>query len=178
MLDSTPEMGVSLDTQPGEQPDPVGVVLAERVLRGKADRRHDATDRPLDAASTLRTWLARQPEDASLRVETIERYERAGRLDIALELARDGVRLDPKSGPARLTLGMVQHAAGNDRAGLLALRHAQTLMRRPDEKANVSTLIGALRARAPDSLRALFYADSLANEVPAPADTARPHPSR
>jgi Flp pilus assembly protein TadD len=139
----------------------------------------DALGHPLDAAETFRAWLAHQPEDYSLRVEAMERYDALGRKDIALEMARDAVRRAPKSGEAHLALGMALHESGDETAALLQMRRAQSMLRGPGQGARVGALIGAMRARAPDSLRALFAADSSANEIPpSAADSSRRRPAR
>ena len=139
----------------------------------------DALGHPLDAAESFRAWLARQPDDNPLRVETMQRYEELGRKDIALELARDGVRRAPKSGEARLAFGMALHEAGDETSGLREMRHAQFLLRKPEQRAGIGALIATMRAHAPDSLRALFAADSSANEIPAAAaDSSRGLPAR
>jgi tetratricopeptide (TPR) repeat protein len=139
----------------------------------------DALGHPLEVAETFRAWLAFQPEDNSLRVETMERYDALGRKDIALELARDGVRRAPKAGAARLALGMALHEAGDERAALLEMRRAQSLLRKPGQGERIGALIAGMRSRAPDSLRALFAADSSANENPAAAtDSSRSRPAR
>ena len=139
----------------------------------------DALNQPLDAAGVLRAWLAHQPDDYSLRVETMERYDAAGRKDIALELAREGVRLAPRSGEARLAFGMALHESGSEQAALHEMRHSQALVRKPEQRARIGALIAAMRGRAPDSLRALFAADSSAYEGPAAAaDSLNARPAR
>jgi tetratricopeptide (TPR) repeat protein len=138
----------------------------------------DQLGHPLEAAETFRAWLSHQPGDNALRVEAMERFDALGRKDIALELAREGVRLAPKSGEARLALGMALQATGGTRAALPQLRRAQVLMRKPEQRARIGALVASMRARAPDSLRAMFAADSAANEVPVATDSLRHAPSR
>lgn len=125
-----------------------------------------------EAGKDYRALLRRQPDDESLRMEAMQFFDESGRQDIALELARDGVRQSPKSAEAHLALGMAHHAAGELRSSLVELRLAQALFKRDDQRGRVESLIGALRAVAPDSLRTLFAADSVAHPVRfAPADS-------
>ena len=138
----------------------------------------DGLGRPLEAARTFRAWLARAPGDNDLRIETIARYDALGRKDVALELAREGVRLAPKSGEAHLALAMALRRADGARASLPEFRRAQSLLGSPDQRARVGSLITAMRARAPDSLRGLFAADSVSHEAPAARDSSGPLPAR
>jgi hypothetical protein len=59
-------------------------------------------------------------------------------------------------------LGLAHGASGRTREALEEMRLGQTLYRSPDERARIDSLVAALRAGAPDSLRALFAADSVA----------------
>ena len=138
----------------------------------------DGLGRPLEAAKTFRAWLARGPKDNDLRIETIARYAALGRTDVALVLAREGVRLAPKSGEAHLALGIALRGANGARASLPELRRAQSLFGSPDQRARVGALIAAMRARAPDSLRGLFAADSASHEAPAAPDSLGRLPAR
>ena len=140
------------------------------VLRGQG--------RLADAGAVYRRWLAVDPHDSATRMEAMRLFDQLGRGDIALEVARDGVRADPRSGEAHLALGMAHHAGGQLRASLVELRAAEALLRLPEQRARVGALIRALRASAPDSLRALFAADSAAHELPARPDTSRTPPGR
>jgi hypothetical protein len=89
-------------------------------------------------------------------------YESLGRQDIALELARGGVRHDPGSGGARLLLGMALEAQGRLREAALELRRAESLAGERQGRERARRLIDTLHAEASDSLRALFEADSAA----------------
>jgi tetratricopeptide (TPR) repeat protein len=120
---------------------------------------------PEEAGRAYRAWLARNPSDHALRMQAMEHFDAIGRKDIALELAREGVRLRPKSPEAHLALGMALHESGDDRAALPQLRRAEDLFVRAESSARVGALIKAMRARSPDSLRAFFAADSIANEA-------------
>lgn len=130
-----------------------------------------ALKRPAEVGAVYRRWLAVAPRDTDTRLEAIQWFDAQGRGDIALELARDGVRLDPRSGEARLQLGMAYHAAGQVPEALTELRKAESLLRLPEQRARVGALLRQLRSSAPDSLRAVYAADSLLHE--APRDTTR-----
>ncbi len=132
----------------------------------------DSLGRPLDAARSFRPWLAQRPDTPALRMEAMERFAALGRKDDALALAREGVEAAPRSGEARLALGMALHESGDDRAALAELRRAQDALPLPEQRVRVGALIAAMRARAPDSLRALYRADSLAHPLPPRPDTA------
>jgi len=125
-----------------------------------------ALGRDADAGPVYRRWLAAFPDDALARIEAIVLHEQLDRHDIALELARDAVRHDPRSGEARLALGMAHRAGGEVREALLEFREAERYLREPEQRERVRALIDAMRDTAPDSLRALFEADSLAQPSP------------
>jgi tetratricopeptide (TPR) repeat protein len=116
-----------------------------------------------EAGETYRRWLKSRPDDHNARLEAVRLFDGLGRHDIALELARDGVRRSPRSGDAYVILGMALASGGATRSGLEAMRHAEKLFHIPEEDENVEALIAALRAGAPDSLRAMFDADSVAH---------------
>jgi len=127
-----------------------------------------------DVGDAYRRWLAVQPDAPETRIEAIRHFSARGRSDVALELARDGVRANPRSGEAHLALGMALDLSG-DTAGMLSeLRKAGDLLREPEQRRRVADLIAARRARAPDSLRAIFAADSVAHEAAAPEEGAAP----
>lgn len=120
--------------------------------------------RAREAEAVYRRWIRRAPEDFGARLEAIQHFVSEGRSDVALEIARGSVRIDPRSGDTHLMLGVALDASGDKRGALAALRHAETLF--PDEpgRARARSLLATLRAGAPDSLRALFAADSLEHE--------------
>lgn len=131
-----------------------------------------ALGRDAEAEPVYRRWLAVRPDAPETRIEAIRYFRARGRDDVALELARDGVRANPASGEAHVALGMALDASG-DAAGMLAeLRKAESLLRLPEQRERLRATIASLRARAPDSLRAVYAADSLAHEVRRP-DTPR-----
>lgn len=122
--------------------------------------------RDADAGAVYRRWLRAVPKEQQARIEAIALFSRLGRNDIALELGRDGVRTDARSGEAHLALGMAYHGAQQDRDALPELRLAQGFMRAPEQRKRIEQLIAGLRMAAPDSLRVLFSADSVAHMRP------------
>jgi tetratricopeptide (TPR) repeat protein len=121
-------------------------------------------DRLREAGDVYRRWLARTPDDHNARLEAIRFFEDRARGDIALELARDGVRANPESGDARLVFGMALASNGDHPSGLSELRRAQELFRSAGDRELVRRLIATLRFNAPDSLRALYREDSVRHE--------------
>lgn len=111
-----------------------------------------------------RRWLAHAPANPDVRLEAIQWFDGRGRADVALALAEDGVRNSPRSGEARLQLGMAHYSAGHTAAALVALRQAQRLLRQPEQRSRVGVFLKQIRASAPDSLRAIFAADSALHE--------------
>jgi tetratricopeptide (TPR) repeat protein len=128
--------------------------------------------RPEEAGAVYRRWLAVAPQNSALRMEAMKHFQSMGRGDIVLELARDGVRAAPRSGEARLALGMAYHENDNERAALSEMRDAQALFTRPGQRERIGGIVREMRARAPDSLRALFAADSAAHETASPPAAA------
>ncbi|MFN8589132.1 MAG: tetratricopeptide repeat protein [Candidatus Eisenbacteria bacterium] len=146
------------------------------AYRGQVQVLIDAR-RETEAGKVYRRWLVAHPDETSVRVEAIQLYQQLGRHDVALELARDGIRRDPRSGEARLAYGMALHTSGQERDALEELRRAESWLKKPEQRLRVGALIRSLRANAPDSLRALFAADSVRFEG-TKRDTARGGTSR
>jgi tetratricopeptide (TPR) repeat protein len=115
-----------------------------------------------EAGMAYRRLLGRAPGDLETRFAAVRLYEALGRDDIALEVARDGVRHDRGSGEARLILGMALEAQGRLREAALELRRAESLARDRGGRERARRLITTLNLEAPDSLRARFEADSAA----------------
>jgi tetratricopeptide (TPR) repeat protein len=128
--------------------------------------------RDADAGAVYRRWLKAMPDESNARVEAMALFTRLGRTDVALELGRDGVRRENRSGEAHLALGMAYHSAGQERDALDEMRRGQMLLKKPEQRGRVEKMIAGLRAAAPDSLRALFAADSVAHMRPVTADSA------
>ncbi len=127
-------------------------------------------NREAEAGGVWRRWLAVAPEDPEVHEGTARHYVHEGRTDIALQLARDGVRETPKNGHAWWLLGEMQAEAGDHRGALVAYRESQGHTRDMALRMRAEQSIAALRLAAPDSLRAYFTADSVAA---AAADTTR-----
>ena len=124
------------------------------------------------AGEVWRRWLNVAPEDPEIREGAVRHFVKQGRDDIALQIARDGVRLLPKSGEAWWLLGEISTDTDDAKGALAAYRRALTLFRKADDRARVERSIVELRAAAPDSLRAWFAADSV-EAARAAADTTR-----
>jgi tetratricopeptide (TPR) repeat protein len=119
--------------------------------------------RDQEAGEVYRRWLRARPDDSGARLAAIRFYDRMGRKDVALEIARDGVRLKPKSAEAHLMLGMALESAGQTRAALDEMRRAEELFPEGKGRDRARALIEALRSGAADSLHDLFAADSVAH---------------
>jgi tetratricopeptide (TPR) repeat protein len=128
-----------------------------------------------EAGQAYRRLLARAPGDFDSRFAVVQLYESLGRDDIALELARDGVRFDRASGQGRLILGMALEAQGRLREAALELRRAESLAGDRAGRERARGLLGTLAAEASDSLRALFAADSV-TMAKQQAQRSRPQP--
>lgn len=128
-----------------------------------------------EAGTTYRRLLERAPGDLEARFAAVRLYEALGRDDIALEVARDGVRHDRGSGEARLILGMALEAQGRLREAALELRRSESLARDREGWERARRLIATLNVEAPDSLRAQFAADSAAL-AKQPAQRPSPQP--
>lgn len=133
--------------------------------------------RDAEAGEVYRRWLAVKPDSPAPRMDAIRLFTSLDRPDIALELARDGVRANPKSGEAHLALGMALESSGDVAGMLQELRRAEELLKQPEQRDRLAATISSLRANAPDSLRAVFAADSVAHPkrpaAPAAADSSR-----
>jgi len=117
--------------------------------------------RESEAGAVWKRWLDVLPDD-EVREGAARHYARQGRTDIAIEIARDGVRAAPSEGEPRWLLGEMQLAAQDTLAALTAYREAWLQSTRPADRARAGASIAALRA-APvsDTLRARLTADSL-----------------
>lgn len=135
-------------------------------VRALTDLRREA-----EAGAVYRRWLARAPGDLQARAEAIQWFDAHGQRDTALALAQETVRAHPRSGEARLQLGLAYQAAGRVPEGLAELRRAEAMLPLAEQRARVGALLRQWRSEAPDSLRAVFAADSVAHE--APADSVR-----
>ncbi|MEQ1832588.1 MAG: tetratricopeptide repeat protein [Candidatus Eisenbacteria bacterium] len=125
--------------------------IRELVAMGRTD----------EAGGVWRRWLAVAPDAPEVREGAARHFVHSGRVDIALELARDGVRRMPKSGDAWWLLGEMQAQGGDLRSALASYRRSERSFSKPDERLLPLQSIAALHANAPDSLRDVFRADSL-----------------
>jgi tetratricopeptide (TPR) repeat protein len=117
--------------------------------------------RTAEAGEVYRRWLRDNPTDHDARLEAVRFFDGLQRRDIALEIARDGVRRDDGSGDAHLILGLALEASGATRAALAEVRKAEERFKTPADKERARELVAVLRASAADSLKALFAADSI-----------------
>lgn len=138
--------------------------VRELVVLGRID----------DAGGVWRRWLAVAPDDPAVREGAARHFVHAGRIDIALGMAREGVRRKPTEGETWWLLGEMQSGSGEVRSALESYRRAEQRFAQPDERIRALRSIALLRASAPDSLRAAFDADSVeAVRAAARADSAR-----
>jgi tetratricopeptide (TPR) repeat protein len=122
-----------------------------------------ALGREDEVPGVYRKWMRSAPDDDDGRLEAVQYFARHGRTDVALELGREGVRRRPKSPDPHLIMGVAYGAAGDAKSSLGELRIAQRLDQEPESRARTEGMVAELRAGAPDSLRAFFATDSLAN---------------
>lgn len=120
-------------------------------------------DRRDDVAELFLRWVTAVPDDTDLRLRAVRELAALDRRDRALEIARDGVRHDARSAPAHLILGLALEAYGSTRDALGEMRRAEAMFHSSRDSARARTLIATMRRAAPDSLRAMFDADSLAH---------------
>jgi tetratricopeptide (TPR) repeat protein len=117
--------------------------------------------REKEAGAVWKRWLAVAPDD-EVREGAARHFVRQGRADIALELARDAVRDEPREGEPRWLMGEMELAAGDTAAALTAYRDAWLRFQKPADRARAETSIAALRSAAvSDTLRARLRADSV-----------------
>lgn len=128
---------------------------------------HERLSRPDDVADVYLRWVTALPNDDDLRLRAVRHLAAIGRRDRALEIGRDGVRHDPRSPSAHLILGLALASYGDTRESVAELRRAETLFGTPRDRKRVRQLVASMRATAPDSLRAMFAADSVAHAAPA-----------
>lgn len=116
--------------------------------------------READAGAVWRRWLARVPTDAVVREGAARHFVRQRRTDVALALAREGVRLLPRQGEPWWLLGEMHALAGDTAAALSAYHDAGRRFEDPEGRARAGASLAALFAVAPESLRARFMADT------------------
>ena len=117
--------------------------------------------REAEAGAVWKRWLAVAPDD-EVREGAARHYVCQGRADVAMEIARAGVRAAPRAGEPRWLLGEVQLAAGDTVAALGSYREAWARYKQPGDRARAEESIAALRVAArSDTLRARLAADSV-----------------
>jgi tetratricopeptide (TPR) repeat protein len=131
----------------------------------------DELGRQEERGATFRRWLRLRPDDHNARLEAVRHFNAQLRPDIALEIARDGLRQNRGSPDARMILGIAYQFAGHTREALTELRRSQRQFGSSVGAARAEEMVATLRRSAPDSLRALFAADSVA--AAARADSLR-----
>jgi tetratricopeptide (TPR) repeat protein len=142
------------------EPEDAATWEGERLLLERANRRDEIADLYL-------RWVTAIPNDDDLRLRAVRHLATIDRRDRALEIGRDGVRYDAKSPDKHLILGLALAAYGSTREALAELRTAQLLYPAgAADRARVRQLVASMRQSAPDSLRGLFAADSLAHPAP------------
>ena len=120
-----------------------------------------------EAADAYRRWLSRHPDQHGTRLEAVQWLDVIGRAEDALALAREGTLRAGGSGQTHVILSLVLRGRGDTRGALAELRRAEMLFRGDArEQERVRRVIAAMRSSAPDSLRAMFAADSAAASVP------------
>jgi len=135
------------------------------ALRAQIQVLHQA-HRDAETADTYRRWLLHHPDHHGTRLEAVQWLEAIGREDEALALAREGTVQVGGSGQPHVILSLVLRGRDDTRGALVELRRAETLFRgQPGEQERVRRIIAAMRSSAPDSLRAMFTADSVAATV-------------
>lgn len=115
-----------------------------------------------EAGAAYRGWVRLAPTELGPRLEATTHFIAEGRPDVALEIARDALRVDDRSPDLHLLHGVALEASGRTREALASLRRAEALFGSDAGKDRARSLIAAMRSGAPDSLHGLFAADSAA----------------
>lgn len=131
-----------------------------------------------DVADLYLRWVTARPTDDDLRLRAVRNLAALDRRDRALEIGRDGVRFDARSPSKRMILGLSLAAYGKTREALAELRAADAMFTQPRDRDRVRQLVASMRQAAPDSLREMFRADSVAHAAPLPPRSAGPAEAR
>ena len=129
-------------------------------------------DRETEAGDVWRRWLAAYPDDTQVRESAARHFVRVGRSDIALSVAREGVRRTPSAGEPWWLLGEVQTLTGDSTSAHGSYLEAQRRFREPADSARVAASLATLRGAASNSMRQRFAADSAASAMRAAQDTS------
>ncbi len=130
-------------------------------------------DRETEAGDVWRRWLAAYPDDTQVRESAARHFVRVGRADIALSVAREGVRRTPSAGEPWWILGEVQALTGDPASAHSSYLEAQRRFREPADSVRVAASLATLRGSASDSLLQRFAADSAASALRAAQDTTQ-----
>jgi tetratricopeptide (TPR) repeat protein len=122
----------------------------------------DSLGRYPEAGAAVRRWLRVRPDDHRARLDAVRIFRAAGLPDEALEVAREGVALYPRSGDAHVVLSSILDVQGDLRGALRELRTAARLFTDPINRGNAVQMERGTLAEAPDSIRVLARQDSLA----------------
>jgi Flp pilus assembly protein TadD len=128
-----------------------------------------ALGREADAGDVWRRWVTRTPQDLEVREGAARHFVRQRRADVAVAIARDGVRVAPDAGGTWWLLGEMQAQSGDTLAAMSAFHDAARRARQPSERERAEASLATLRNLASHPLRTRFAADS----AQAIADTAR-----
>lgn len=129
-----------------------------------------ALGREAEAGAVWRRWLTRAAYDIEVRESASRHFLRQRRPDVAVEVAREGVRLTPSASEAWWLLGEMQVQAGDTLEAASSFGDARRLARDPAVRERAVASLAALREAASETLRARWPADSLGAT---PADSAR-----
>lgn len=124
----------------------------------------ESLGRDAEVGDAYRRWLHHAPDDEAARLEAVQYFLKTGRRDVALETAREGLRRAPHSGYAHMILGVAEGGSGHTRDAIVEFRRAQgyaDVAGDNETTRQALDLLAELKTGAPDSLRALFVADSL-----------------
>lgn len=129
-----------------------------------------ALGREAEAGDVWRRFVAVTPHDLEVRESAARHFLRQRRPDVAVAIARDGVRVAPDASGTWWLLGEMHVEMGDTLSAISTLHEADQRARDPRDRERARASLAALRAAASEPLRARFPPDSIG---PAPADTSR-----
>lgn len=132
-----------------------------------------ALGREADAGDVWRRWVAVTPQDLEVRESAARHFLRQRRPDVAVAIARDGVRAAPDASGTWWLLGEMHAQMGDTLSAISTLHEARDRAQAPRERDRVEASLATLRAAASESLRTRFAEDSTAKAI---ADTSRTRP--
>ncbi len=104
-----------------------------------------------EAAAVYRRWLKKRPGDHGARLEAVKFFQAIALPEQGLQLAREGVERNPKSGDARMVLAIALNGVGKKDEALAELHRAKEMFIVPADRAQVDRLIEQLKSGAADS---------------------------